>query len=486
MPAVSGFPYPAGHGAAGHGPDNPVAPARPGWSTLLSVLAIVTVVPLALIAQADRMTPMLPALVRDLGLGAAQAQSVAAAVVSAGAVLCVTVPVAAWLCRLLPPWVVLLIGLIVTSVAYLSSKEVTSVAGLALTRDLHGVGAGLLLAASAALVGAATAQLRPLLAAAWAAALVGTLALLPRLSRSAADAGTVLWRNQLRPYPWLLALAAAFVIALAAASLADRRPRLYPRRIDLAALLPILPGVAGAALLLRPPRADGTAAALALTLLGLSLVAIAVVAGLLMRPSGGDRPWAADGRGAVGAATAVVAFVAGTAVAATVRAVVHLRLNADPESGSIRLPLETTGMLLAAGVIGAVLAVVGAALPELHRRASIVVGLLAAAGGALALLPASTATWANVPGVVLVAGGVGLALGAVLRSVGPLATVVAAAVVGVALPISGLASARLLAWQSATPQVAVRLWLLAAAAALLAATAVAAGTLALSARRRPG
>ncbi|MBI3688975.1 MAG: hypothetical protein HY241_16845 [Actinobacteria bacterium] len=485
---MSGFPNPPAGASPANGSDYPVEHARPGLSTAFSVLAILTVVPLALIAQADRMSPLLPAVIRDLGLLPADAGAVTRAVGSAGVLLCLAAPVAAWLSRLLPPWVVLLGGLLVTAAAYLASKRVGSLAMLAVTRDLHGLGAGLLLASSAALVGTASARLRPLLAAAWAAALVGTLALLPRLSRSAADAGTALWRSQLRPYPWLLAVAAGFVIALAAASLADRRPRLYPRRIDLAALLPLVPGLAGAALLRWPPDADGWTAVLALIVLALSLVGLAVVAALLVRPSGDDRPWAADGRGAVGSATASVAFVAGVVVAATVRGVLYLGLPADPEAGSRPLPASTTGMLVGVAVAGVLAAILGALMPDIRRRAVIVVGLLVAAAGALSLVPATAAIWANTPGLAVLAGGVGLALGSVLRAVGPLATVVAGGVVGVGLPVSGLASAAMLGWQASSPEVALRLWLVTVVIVLLAAATIAAGTLAISTRRatRPG
>src|SRR5439155_20580522 len=49
-------------------PPEPVAHARPGLSAVCSLLAILSAVPLALVVLADRLSPLLPRMVADLGL----------------------------------------------------------------------------------------------------------------------------------------------------------------------------------------------------------------------------------------------------------------------------------------------------------------------------------------------------------------------------------------------------------------------------------
>jgi hypothetical protein len=414
-------------------------------STLCSLLAILSAVPLALVVLTDRVGLRLFEVLIDLAVPVDPA-AVGRLLLVGGAAACLATPVAAWLARVLPPWVVLLAGLLVLAAGYLRSATVHSVGGLYLVRTLHGIGAGCLLAATAALVGASSARLRPLLAAAWAAAVVGTVAAGPRLARSA-PGPTSDWRHQLRPYPWLLLVAAVFGVALAAASIADRRPRLYPRWIDLAALLPLTAGVPAALIALTLPRLSGQAALLStLVLLG-GLAAIAAVAIRLARGAGiAGQLWSGDGRGAVGAATAAVTFVAAAVVGPTSAGVLATRLYSRPDQ-----PLATSGglggPLVVAAMCGVLAGVVGALLPNARRRAVIVVGLLAAALGAVTLLPAGTGTAATLPGLVLLAAGNGLALGAVLRAVGPLATAVAGAVLGVTLPLAGLTREAVQSWK---------------------------------------
>jgi hypothetical protein len=545
-------------------PAEPVAHARPALSTVCSLLAILSAAPLALVVMADRLSPLLPRLVADVGLPG-DVNQLSRLLLVAGAAAALTAPPAAWLARVLPPWVVLLTGLLAVTFGYWRAEHAGSLGEITMVRVAHGIGAGCLLVATAALVGAATARTRPLLAGGWAAAVVGTAALGPRLARTGLGPQTN-WHDRLQPYPWLLALAAVSGLALAAASVADRRPRLFPRWIDLAALLPLAAAVPSALVALTEPGLPGSAAVLAIVillgvLLGIAAVALALsrlggavlplgsppaapdpggppaapaapagpgasagaaaagagavpvgagpvdggpgdgVAGAAGSAAGGPGGTAAGaasavggpGRGAVGAATAAVAFVTAAAVGPTLAGWVVVRAYARAAQGPAVFPRGSGGLLIAAAVAGVLAAAVGAWLPEPRRRATILSGLLAAAAGALALLPATASIPPSVPGALLLGGGSGLALGAQLRWVGPLATVVAGALVTVALPLGEVARGALQGWRSqATLQaaagpdaitryladlkhsavVAQRLWLLLVAVLLLAGAAV--------------
>ncbi|HSV64976.1 MAG TPA: hypothetical protein VLJ59_03580 [Mycobacteriales bacterium] len=419
-----------------------MAPARPGLSVVCSVLAIVSAVPLALAGLTQQLSGLLPLLPSILPAGADLRPSIRLLVV-ATAVLALAAPVAGWLSRLLPPWVVLLAGLVTVSAAYgLSGRSSGSLEPIL---ALQGIGAGCLLAATAALVGAASAHVRPVLAAGWAAAVVGTLILLPRHSVLVPGPSGTSRRAQLGQSAWLLGVAALFGLALAAASLADRRSRLHPRRIDLTALLPLAVGIPVAALAWWPPAAPGRAVALAVAVLLLALGVLAVVAIRLSTGTGSAAaPWSADGRGAVGTATAAVAFVAGVVLLPTAYGLLTVRqLRGDGVT-------PITVLLVLAALVGVVAGVLGALLPEGRRREVIVFGLLAAAVGTLGLLPVAAAPAAALPGLVLLTGGVGVALGAVLRAVGPLATVVAGGVLGVTVPLGNLLHGEIFTWQRAS------------------------------------
>jgi hypothetical protein len=567
-------------------PPEAVKHARPGLSTVCSLLAILSAVPLALVALTDRLAPVQTGVVAELGLPADGGDQLSRILLLAGAVACLVAPMAAWLARVMPPWVVLLAGLLAVTLGYWRGAHAASYGDLDLVRTLHGAGAGCLLAATAALVGAASARMRPLLAAAWAAAVVGTAALGPRLARAGVSPDAD-WHDRLQPYPWLLSAAAVLGLALAAVSVADHRPRLFPRWIDLAALLPLVAGVPTALVALTAPDLPGsTTAVLVVVLLG-SLAGIAVVALLLSGGTGradvpdpavpgaaasdpavpdpavpgaaasdpavpgaavpgaavpgaavpdpavpgapvpgapvpgaggdvvargsagpaGHHWW--DGRGAVGSATAAVAFVAAAAVGPTATGVFLIRQYALAARTPDAFPAGSSGVLVVGAVVGALAGMVGALLPEVARRALIIIGLLAAAVGALALLPAAAGAGASVPGLVLLTGGCGLALGSVLRSVGPLATVVAGALVAVALPLGEQTHAALLSRQlSHSPgpaaftsyqrisdfyaqvqhsaAVAQRQWLVLLAVLVLGGAAIAAVALAISRSRSAG
>jgi iron complex transport system permease protein len=305
-------------------------------------------------------------------------------------------------------------------------------------------------------------------------------------------------------------VAAVLGLVLAAVSVADRRSRLFPRWIDLAALLPLAAGIPAALLVLQAPRAGGAVAVLGMLVLAGSLLVIAAVTVRLARGGPTGAVLSAQGRGPVGSATAAVAWTAATA-GATFGGMVAIRRYDVAGGGHVVGLAGGTGALLgSAAVAGTLAGVAGALLPEGRRRVAIIAGLLAGTVGVLALLPASTGTASSAPGLLLLGAGGGLALGALLRSVGPLATVVAGALAAVALPLGSVTQTALTQWQVGAvtgaagsvgsagqlvdyyrrlEQAAVvghRWWLALLAVLLLASAAVAAAALALSVGRSGG
>src|SRR5215213_7562547 len=116
-------------GAPAPWPPEPVAHARPGLSTVCSLLAILTAVPLALVVLPDRLSPVLTQMVTDIGLPT-DVNQLGRILLLAGAVACLAAPVAAWLSRVLPPWVVLLTGLLAVTLGHWRGEHAASVADL--------------------------------------------------------------------------------------------------------------------------------------------------------------------------------------------------------------------------------------------------------------------------------------------------------------------------------------------------------------------
>jgi hypothetical protein len=424
-------------GAPDGGVAVPVAHARPALSTICSLLVIAAGVPLAVLVAADRLAPVIPLMFVDLR--AAPDQPGRMLLIGALAA-CLAGPLCGWLARLWPPWVVLVGALLAIAVGYWQAAGVSSVHDLYLVRGLQGAGAGALLAGTAALVGAASAWTRPFLAALWAATFVGAAAIRTRvvLTPPAAE-----WRGQLEPVRWLLGLTVVLTLLLALVSVADRRPRLFPRWVDLAALLPLAGGLATALLVWVHPTTD-----IGLLAVLLALVLLAVLAATLAAALAGARFAPAGSRAAVGSATAAVACVSAAAVAPTIAGIATIKQYALVSDATTRaVTTDAVGDLIAvAAAAGILAALAGALLPEHRRRQAILTGLPAAAAGALLLLPASTTLGWSLPGAALVTGGCGLALGAVLRSVGPLATVVAGGLAAVALTTADLTRGSLVNW----------------------------------------
>lgn len=419
----------------------PVAHARPALSTACSLLVIAAGVPFAVLLLVERLTAVLPQVVISLSPAP---QQIGRAVLAAGLAACLAAPVAGWLARVWPPWVVLVAAVLAAAAGYWLATDVSTIHGLYLVRALQGAGAGGLLAGTAALVGAASAWTRPYLAAVWAAAFVGTAAIRTRLVQGTAGDAANRWQLRLEPVRWLLVATMLAILLLAVVSVADRRPRLFPRWVDLAALLPLLAGLAVGLLIWPDPPAPGT----------LALLLTLVLAGVLAACLAGARLAPPGSRASVGSATAAVAFASAAAVGASVTGISLIRQY----TLLIRQPV-LTGPVVGAGIddlltvtaaVGVIGAVAGALLPEHRRRRAILAGLPVAAVGATLLLPASDSVGLSVPGAVLLAAGCGVALGAVLRSVGPLATVVAGALAAVSLTAADYTRGILVGWRSPT------------------------------------
>jgi hypothetical protein len=423
---------------------SPVTPARPGLSTVASLLAIAAAVPLAVVLLNEvRVDLVLTRIQFDLKT---TPDPIVRAMLLVVAMACLAGPVAAWLSRLLPPWAVLLGALLAVAVSYWRAQHVVTTGGLSLVTALQGAAAGALLASTAALVGAASLRTRPWLAGTWAAALIAAGAVRNRLAVGSLDdqlepGQPFGWRQDLQPYRWLLAVAALCALLLAFSMVADRRDRLFPRSIDAVALLPLLPGGVVAILVLaRPLHGNGPLAALVVLLVG----GVAVLGAVAVHTRGSG-----EGRAAVGSATAAVAYV--TAGAATATVAVLYSLVRDPLSslGTLRGSLHwLTAAVIVAAVAAVAGAVAGALLPEPRRRTAILAGLVGAAAGAGTLLPASESPNAALPGLILMAGGCGLALAAVLRSVGPLATAVAGGLAAVAVTVTDTTAGSIERWRS--------------------------------------
>lgn len=379
------------------------------WSmvhTVGSVLVAVAAVPYALVVMTAPLDLAAPAILQDLGLpspttlaralNAATCGGLAAAVLAAGVIVR----------RLVSPWVVLVSGLAALSAAALWVRSIGNVAQLAVLRGLQGLGAGAVLVACLALVGALGQHLRAVLSGAWVLAVVAGAAALPWATyRLPFSAGTE-WRSVLSPYPLLFVLVLAGSAAVAVAALAgSARARAWTGGDEHAGRLGwplVLPaGLAVAAFLIKP---GGGAASEMLTFYSLLVVTTLVVvtlAGLVLIRPLGWRP---------GITLPLVSVVA-VVLAVTAANAFNVVLFAD-----VRWPLPARHVLptlAGAALVGGLACVAAVLSPPRTRRSLAVVGLLVASGGSL--LPLWTTVTATAAGTATVWTGAGLALGAVVQ-----------------------------------------------------------------------
>jgi len=299
-------------------------------------------------------------------------------------------------------WPVLIAGLGTFGVADLLAGPARTVAQIGIDRAMHGIGAGVALAAATALAVERPARARRALAGWWAACAAIGLAGASELMRRRLSGGD--WHGALRPYPWLTGVAlglAALYAVLAEKPVTASTRNAFPaaERAQLALLTAPVAGICVIAVAVTYGRADAVLAA-AITEL-VTLTGLAVMTGR------------ASSAGWFAAACAVTGFTVAPAAAAA--------------TGLLRVTPGSAALACGAVLCGAAVAAV---LPARHDRLAVACGFsLAAAGFTVSALTGM----AQFPAAcVLVAGGVTVALAAALRRAG-----VAGAICGVVLMLAG-------------------------------------------------
>jgi len=383
------------------------AAVRSSAVALCAVAIVAAVVPLAVLQIPNAFAWSPPPRVADAGPDA-----VASLLRASGLALpamAVAAPLGALAVRRLRPGPVLLAGLGVIAAADVLGGSIRTVALIGVDRCLHGLGAGVAMAAVAAIVSGSPVAGRSL-AGWWAAVTVAGLAAAAGLMRDLVTSGD--WHAALQPYPRLtaaaLGLAALYaVLAGGSASAAARNAFPVAERSQLALLVPLVAGVC--------------AISLAVTYRGAQAIIAATIAGVIAL--GGLTVITA--RAGTAGRFAVVCAVSGFTVAPTASAVTALTQ-----------PTVKAGCLaLAAALCGAALALLPKGRTTGLTRAIAVAGLFATAAGFGALYLAGPG---NVPGRLLtvmsvsVAGGLAAALTSSLRATGA-----AGAMAGVAILLAG-------------------------------------------------
>src|SRR5580700_10601408 len=186
------------------------APYRINAAGLCAAALVAAVVPLAVLQIPDAIAWSLPSQLAAAGPNALASLLRAASL--ALPAMAVAAPFGALATRRFRAGPVLLAGLAVIAVADALGEGARTVVLIGADRLLHGLGAGISMAALAAIV--AERPLARSLAGWWACAVVCALAAAPALMRHRVTVGG--WRAALQPYPWLagvaLALAALYAI----------------------------------------------------------------------------------------------------------------------------------------------------------------------------------------------------------------------------------------------------------------------------------
>lgn len=384
-----------------------VAAVRSSAVALCAVAIVAAVVPLAVLQIPTAFAWSLPPRVAG-----ARPDAVASLLRASGLALpamAVAVPLGALAVRRLRPGPVLLAGLGVIAAADVLGGGARTVALIGVDRCLHGLGAGVAMAAVAAIVSGSPAAGRSL-AGWWAAVTVAGLAAAAGLMRDLAASGD--WHAVLQPYPRLtgaaLGLAALYaVLAGGSASSAARNAFPVAERSQLALLVPL---VAGVGAITEAVTYRGDKAMIAATIAG-----VIALSGLTVITA----------RVGTGARFAVVCAVSGFTLAPTTTAVVALTQ-----------PTVKAGCLaLAAALCGAASALLPGGRNGSLTRTITVAGLFATAAGFSALYLAGPG---HVPGRLLtvlsvsVVAGLTAALTSALRATGA-----AGAMAGVAILLAG-------------------------------------------------
>jgi len=414
-------------------PPRPLLP-RPAATGLCAAALVAAVVPLAILQIPDAIAWSIPAQFTASGPNALASLLRAASL--ALPAMAVAAPFGALATRRFRAGPVLLAGLLVIGVADALGEGTRTVPLIGADRLLHGLGAGISMAAVAAIV----AERRPaarFLAGWWACAVVCALAAAPALMRHRVAAGG--WRAALQPCPWLagaaLALAALYaVLAEGTARTAVRSVSPGGRRFHPGGLHPpgppsqtprrrAFPAAERALLaLLAVPVAGICAVTVAVTYRGDHAVVAAAIADTIALAGLAVIAVRASTAGRLAAVCAVIGFTMAPA-AGTVSA-----LTPPGQPG-----WQAGGAALAGAVCGAALALTR---PAGSARIATAAGLaVAAAAFAAASLAGSAVTRPGVLALLCVplAGGLGAALAAAVRGAGT-----GGAVCGVVLLLAGV------------------------------------------------
>jgi hypothetical protein len=367
---------------------------------------VAAVIPLAVVQIPDAIAWALPPRLADAG--PAMVASLLRVSGLALPAMAIAAPLAALAVRRMRAGPVLLAGLLVIAAADVAGGIAHTVLEIGADRSMHGLGAGIVLAATAAIVAEQQQARRVVagwwarvLAGWWAAVTVAGLAAAPELMRHRVVPGD--WHAALQPYPWLtgtaLALAALYaVLAESTAATAARSAFPVAERAHLALLATPVAGICAIALAVTY-RSGNAVVAAAVT----DAIALAGIAAITARAGTAARfavVCAVTGFTLAPTAAAVTALAqptaeSGYAVLAAALGGAALALMARPES---RKAVTSAGLLLAAAGFGAMY------LTEGRNSAA----LLCAAGLAAALTSSLRATGAAgaMAGVVILLAGV--------------------------------------------------------------------------------
>jgi hypothetical protein len=447
-------------------PPRPALP-RPTAAGLCAAALVAAVVPLAVLQIPDAIAWSLPSQFAAAGPNALASLLRAASL--ALPAMAVAAPFGALATRRFRAGPVLLAGLLVIGVADALGEGTRTVPLIGADRVLHGLGAGISMAAVTAIV-AERRQAARSLAGWWACAVVCALAVAPALMRHRVTVGG--WRAALQPYPWLagaaLALAALYAIVAEGSARAAVRSAFPAAERALLALI-------------AAPVAGMCAVTVAVTYRGDRAVVAAAIADAIALVGMAVMAVRASTAGRLAAVCAVIGFT----VAPAAGAVSALTPPGQPG-------WEAGGAALAAAVCAAAL---GLTRPAASTRTATAAGLFAAAAAfAAASLAGSAVAGVGVLALLCVplAGGLAAALAAAVRGAGT-----GGAMCGVVLLLAGVVggylaagAVQLQALQDARTTVAVHTGLVTTTTrwALLAAVVTAAVALVMAAapgRRGP-
>src|SRR5580704_7858663 len=407
-PAAPASPAPRAPGPA---PARRVEP-QPTAAGLCAAALVAAVVPLAVLQIPDAIAWSLPSQFTAAGPNALASLLRAASL--ALPAMAVAAPFGALATRRFRAGPVLLAGLLVIGVADALGEGAHTVPVIGADRVLHGLGAGISMAAVAAVV-AERRQTGRSLAGWWACAVVFALAAAPALMRHRVIAAG--WRAALQPYPWLAG--AALALAALYAVLAEGSARTAVRSTFPAAERALLA-------LLAAPVAGMCAVTVAVTYRGDRAVVAAAIADAIALVGLAVTAVRASTAGRLAAVCAVIGFTVAPAAGA---------VSALTQPGRV-----AGGATLAAAVCAGALALTR---PATSARTTTAGGLFVAAGAfAAASLAGSAVADSRVLALLCVplAGGLTAALTATVRGAGT-----GGAVCGVVLLLAGTVSGYLAA-----------------------------------------